>query len=62
VQRLIGAQYERAQHLLEGHRAVLEELATQLLAKETLDGAVVRQALTAMGAAPAVAGSTPSSR
>ncbi len=57
VQRIIGAQYERAQQLLMVHRAVLEELATQLLAKETLDGAVVRQALTAVSAAPAVQGS-----
>jgi cell division protease FtsH len=55
VQRLIGAQYARAQQLLGAHRPVLEELATQLLAKETLDGAVVRQVLTALGA-PAVAG------
>ncbi len=56
VQRIIGAQYERAQQLLMAHRAVLEELATQLLAKETLDGAVVRQALTIVSPAPAVMG------
>jgi cell division protease FtsH len=50
VKRIIGAQYERAQQLLVARRAVLNELATQLLAKETLDGAVVRQALTDVSA------------
>jgi cell division protease FtsH len=57
VQRIISAQYGRAQQLLAAHRAILDDLATQLLAKETLDGAVVRQALAAASAIPAVAGS-----
>ena len=56
VQRIIRSQYERAQQLLVAHRAVLEELAAQLLTRETLDGAVVRQALNAARAAPALAG------
>ena len=45
VQRLVTAQYERAQALLIEHRAVLLTLTDELLKTETLDGAVVRQAL-----------------
>jgi cell division protease FtsH len=45
VQAVITAQYERAQRLLNAHRAVLASLTEQLLTTETLDGSVVRQAL-----------------
>jgi cell division protease FtsH len=47
VQRVVTAQYERAQRLLMEHRAVLASLTEQLLKTETLDGAVVRLALAA---------------
>lgn len=45
VQRIIGEQYERAQQLLKEHRFALESLTRQLLETETVDGAVVKQAL-----------------
>ncbi|HTX79541.1 MAG TPA: AAA family ATPase, partial [Longilinea sp.] len=45
VQRMITEQYERAQDLLKEHRAALETVAQQLLKTETVDGAVVKQAL-----------------
>lgn len=45
VQRIVSEQYERAQTLLTGHRAALESLAQQLLQRESLDGAAVKQAL-----------------
>lgn len=45
VQRLIDAQYERAQQLLMDHRAALECLTRQLLETETVDGSAVKQAL-----------------
>ena len=54
VQRLITAQYERAQTLLVAHREALETLTRQLLAQETVSGSAVQAALGA--AAPAVAG------
>jgi ATP-dependent Zn protease len=57
VQRIIGTQYERAQQLLVARRAVLEELATELLKRETLDGSLVREALAAANRSPAGAGS-----
>ena len=49
VQRIISEQYQRAQHLLQEHRAALEHLTQQLLQQETLDGQAVKAAL---GAAP----------
>jgi cell division protease FtsH len=45
VQRIVGAQYERAQRLLQEHRPALASLTEQLLKSETLDGSVVRQAV-----------------
>jgi len=45
VQRIVGAQYERAQRLLQDHRPALASLTEQLLKSETLDGSVVRQAV-----------------
>ncbi len=45
VQRIVTEQYERAQALLQGHRKALEQLTGELLAKETLEGSAVRQAL-----------------
>jgi cell division protease FtsH len=45
VQRLVTAQYERAQALLREHRAPLEKLAGDLLEHETLDGSAVEEAL-----------------
>ncbi len=45
VQRLISEQYERAQKLLREHRPALETVTQQLLKTETVDGAVVKQAL-----------------
>ncbi|HMD89075.1 MAG TPA: ATP-dependent zinc metalloprotease FtsH [Anaerolineaceae bacterium] len=45
VRRIVGEQYERAQALLNAHRAALESLAQQLLQKESLDGSAVKQAL-----------------
>ena len=45
VQRIIDAQYARAQQLLSEHRTALASLTEQLLNRETLDGSVVRQAL-----------------
>jgi cell division protease FtsH len=57
VQRIIEEQYERAQQLLLARRAVLEELATALLRRETLDGSLVREALASANGSPAGAGS-----
>jgi cell division protease FtsH len=45
VQRILGAQYERAQRLLQEHRPALANLTEQLLKSETLDGSAVRQAV-----------------
>jgi cell division protease FtsH len=45
VQRITSEQYERAQQLLQDHRAALECLTRQLLETETVDGAAVQQAL-----------------
>ncbi len=45
VQRMITEQYERAQALLQSHRAPLETLSRQLLKEETVDGNAVKQAL-----------------
>jgi cell division protease FtsH len=45
VQRMITEQYERAQNLLREHSAALETLTQQLITTETVDGAVVKQAL-----------------
>jgi cell division protease FtsH len=45
IQRIVDAQLERAQRLLTDHRAALDNLTTDLLRNETLDGSVVRQAL-----------------
>jgi len=45
VQRIITEQYQRAQELLNEHRAALEGLTRQLLETETVDGAAVKQAL-----------------
>ena len=46
VIRIITEQYVRAQALLKEHSAALENLAQQLLSKETVDGDVVKQALS----------------
>jgi cell division protease FtsH len=51
VQRIVDAQYERAQRLLTERRPALESLTAQLLKSETLDGGVVREALAARPAA-----------
>ncbi|MDI6694305.1 MAG: ATP-dependent zinc metalloprotease FtsH [Anaerolineales bacterium] len=45
VQRIIGEQYQRVQQLLKEHRAALECVTQQLLETETVDGAMVKQAL-----------------
>jgi cell division protease FtsH len=45
VQRIIDEQYKRAQNLLLGHRAALENVTQQLLKTETVDGTAVKQAL-----------------
>ncbi len=45
VQRIITEQYDRAQILLRDHRDALETVTQQLLKTETIDGAVVKQAL-----------------
>ena len=53
VQRIITEQYERAQMLLKDHRAALETVTQQLLKTETIDGKVVKQALSAKASEPA---------
>jgi len=45
IQRIANEQYQRAQNLLKQNRPALEWLTKQLLDKETVDGAVVKQAL-----------------
>jgi cell division protease FtsH len=45
VQRIVSAQYERAQGLLAAHRTALSTLTERLLKSETLDGSVVREVL-----------------
>jgi cell division protease FtsH len=45
VQRIVTAQYERAQKLLQEHRPALESLTRDLLQRETLDGSAVKTAL-----------------
>jgi cell division protease FtsH len=45
VKRIIEEQYQRAQQLLNEHRAALERLTRQLLETETVDGAAVERAL-----------------
>jgi cell division protease FtsH len=51
VQRIVDAQYQRAQRLLAERRSALESLMARLLKSETLDGSVVREALAARPAA-----------
>ena len=51
VQRIVDAQYQRAQRLLAERRSALESLMALLLKSETLDGSVVREALAARPAA-----------
>jgi cell division protease FtsH len=46
VQKIITAQYERAQQLLVDHRTALERLSKQLLETETVDGAAVKESLS----------------
>jgi cell division protease FtsH len=45
VLRITSEQYQRAQQLLKEHRAALECVTQQLLETETVDGAMVKQAL-----------------
>ncbi|MEX1129446.1 MAG: ATP-dependent zinc metalloprotease FtsH [Vicinamibacterales bacterium] len=45
IQRIVDAQFARAQRLLTEHRTALDTLMTDLLKAETLDGSVVRLAL-----------------
>jgi cell division protease FtsH len=45
VLRITSEQYQRAQQLLKEHRAALESVTQQLLETETVDGAMVKQAL-----------------
>ena len=45
VQRIVDVQYARARQLLGAHRDALTKLTEMLLARETLDGAVVREVL-----------------
>jgi len=45
VQRFVTEQYERAQELLEKHKAALKTVAEQLLKQETVSGTVVEEAL-----------------
>jgi cell division protease FtsH len=45
VQRLVTAQYQRAQSLLKEHRGALATIAGELLEHETVDGKVVKAAL-----------------
>jgi cell division protease FtsH len=47
VQAIVTGQYEKAQGLLQAHRAALESLAAELLESETLDGSAVAAALKA---------------
>ena len=53
VQRLITQQYQRAQSLLTEHRSALKVLAEELLNKESVDGAAVKQALAGVPVAAA---------
>ena len=53
VQRIVTEQYERAQALLQDHRAALETLTGQLLQQETVDGSAVKQALESDKRVPA---------
>jgi cell division protease FtsH len=45
IQRIVDAQFERAQQLLARHRTALDTLTTELLESETVDGSIVRLAL-----------------
>jgi cell division protease FtsH len=45
VRAIIDAQYERARHLIDEHRAGLEKIAQALLEYETLDAAQVKTLL-----------------
>ena len=45
VQRIVTEQYERAEALLNDHRAALTRLAQQLLKQETVSGSDVKEAL-----------------
>jgi cell division protease FtsH len=45
IQRIVEAQFKRAQQLLVEHRTALDVLMTELLKAETVDGSVVRLAL-----------------
>jgi cell division protease FtsH len=45
IQRIVDAQFDRAQRLLTEHRTALEMLTTQLLKSETLEGSAVTRAL-----------------
>jgi hypothetical protein len=53
VRRIVGEQSARADALLPGHRDALKQLAIDLSQPESLDGSVVRAALTSVGQAGA---------
>ena len=48
VQRIVQSGYERATAVLNGHRAVLDRVALDLLERETLDGEEVYQTIRVM--------------
>ncbi len=54
VQRIITEQYERAQAMLQEHRAALEALTQQLLKQESVDGSAVKEALQMTNTTPQV--------
>jgi len=60
VRHITGDQYERAQQLLNDHRAALETLTQQLLKTETVDGEAVKQALQLILPQPIRVGSSAS--
>jgi len=52
IQRIITAQYERAQELITGRLPAMHDLAKTLLKVENLDGSAVREALGQVATAP----------
>jgi ATP-dependent metalloprotease len=49
VKRLVGAAYERARALLRAREPELHALATELVEKETLTGAQIRELVDRLG-------------
>ena len=55
MKRILGGAYDRAKQILRDHRATLDGIAKELLAKETLEAKAFHSLLRAKAGAPTAA-------